>query len=86
MMAALGDYIGQVRDLRKLAIEKLGAEKAAPMTDEEISSWVEDNYAIFWGDDDQLGSHKPTREIIALVDDKAFDELGKNGSIVFITR
>ena len=57
---SLARYTGQSRKLRELAVEKLGAEKVACMSDEEVTSFVDSEYAIFWGDcTDGFAGHGP---------------------------
>lgn len=84
---SLATYTGQAETLRKMAIESLGVEKVSLMSDSDISKWVNDNYAIFWGDaEDGLSSHYPTREIIVLIPSDKFSELLDQSEIIFIER
>jgi hypothetical protein len=84
---SLAMYTGQAKTLRKMAIESLGAEKVSLMSDSDISKWIDDNYAIFWGNDvDGIGSHKPTEEIIVLIPGDKFHELLDQNDIIFVER
>ncbi|NBI31870.1 hypothetical protein [Enterorhabdus sp. P55] len=84
---SLARYTGQSRKLRELAVEKLGAEKVACMSDEEVTSFVDGEYAIFWGDcTDGFAGHGPDEETIVLVRNDAFRELRESGAVVFVER
>lgn len=86
-MSCIAEYTGQAKKMRKMAIESLGVEKVALMSESDIAKWIDDNYAIFWGDtEDGLGSHYPTREIIVLIPGDKFSELLDQGEIIFIER
>lgn len=86
-MSILAKYTGQTKALRKMAIESLGVEKVALMSESDIADWVNNNYAIFWGDvEDGLGSHDPTREIVVLIPSGKFHELLDQNEIIFIER
>lgn len=84
---SLATYTGQAETLRKMAIESLGVEKVSLMSDSDISKWVDDNYAIFWGDNvDGLSCHRPTEEIIVLISEDKFHELLDQNEIIFVER
>ena len=84
-MASLGGYVGQSRKARDLAVKELGAEKVAFMDDNSIVEWIEDNYAIFWGDkEEDFGRHIYDEEIIALVPNEVYRSIRE--SIVFLER
>lgn len=86
-MSYIAGYTGQQRKLRDLAIENLGIEQVAKMSDSEIADWVEGTYAIFWGDkEDGLGSHDPTSELLVLIPSDKFHELVDRSEIIFIER
>jgi len=83
---SIGYYASQSRKARELAVKELGAEKAAFMSDGEITEWIDSNYAIFWGDcdSDGLGSHKHDEETVALIPNDVYYRI--EDSIVWLTR
>lgn len=84
---SLGKYTGQQNKLRELALEKLGCEKVSGMCDTDIGSFIEEGYAIFWGDCmDCIGRHSPDDEIIVLIPHEAYKRLFDSGDIVFVER
>lgn len=84
---SIGMYTGQNRKLRELAIEKLGCERVSGMCDYDINSFIEEGYAIFWGDSTgEFGSHRPDDEIIALIPSEVYKRLFDGGDIVFVER
>lgn len=85
---SLARYTGQSRKLRELAIEKLGAEKVAGMSDGDVTSFIDGEYAIFWGDNtiDSFMGHDPDEELIVLIRNDAFRELRESGAVVFVER
>ena len=87
-MSIVGMYVGQNRKLRELAIEKLGRERVSGMCDDDIDSFIEEGYAIFWGDSQagDFGSHKPDDEILVLIPSEVYKRLFDSGDIVFVER
>ena len=84
-MARIGYYTGQKRKARELAVKELGAEKVAHMSDSEIGDWIEDNYAVFWGDcEDGIGIHSSDEELIALIPSDVYRSIAD--SIVWLGR
>lgn len=83
----IGIYAGQKKKLRELAASELGSEKASGMDDDDIDSFIEDRYAIFWGDEEvcEFG-HAPCSDIIALITSDVYRELFERGDIVFVER
>lgn len=73
-------YRGQVRDLRKFAIAKYGADKTATMTDDDIYDKiiVEDGYTTLQTIDDD--------EEILLIRVDILEELEKAGEAVWLFR
>lgn len=73
-------YRGQVRDLRKFAIAKFGADKTAAMTDDDIYDKiiVEDGYAVLQTVDDD--------EEILLIQSDILAELEKMGKATWLFR
>lgn len=73
-------YRGQVRDLRKFAINKYGAGEIAAMTDSDIYNriTVEDGYAVLQTLDDD--------EEVLLIRADALEELEKSGAAAWLLR
>lgn len=84
---SLARYTGQSRKLRELAVAKLGAEKVACMGDEDVTSFIDGEYAILWADcTDGYAGHGPDEEIIILIQNDAFRALRESGAVVFVER
>lgn len=84
---SIARYMGQGAKLRELALAKLGCDQVSRMCDKDIDHFIEDGYAIFWGDDEGNPSgHGPSDEIIALIPSDAYRDLIDRGDIVFVER
>lgn len=82
-MSSIGYYVGQKRKARELAAAQLGAERAACMTDDDVTEWIESNFKIFW-DDDSSDYHRRNEDSIALMPNDVYDSIAD--SIVWLDR
>lgn len=84
---SIGIYATHKIKLREIAESELGREKASGMDDEDIGGFIEDRYAIFWGDDEvsEFG-HAPCGDVIVLIPSDVYRELFERGDIVFVER
>lgn len=84
-MSVMGYYTGQTRKARELAVKELGTEKAALMSDHDVTEWIEDNFKIFWGDiEDDYGKHSFDEELIVLMPNDVYESV--KDSIVWLHR
>lgn len=86
-MGRIASYTGQVKKLRKIAIDLVGSDEVSLMSDSEIAELVNENYAIFWGDQSNgFNDHLPTDEIVVLIPIKIFNDLRDKSEIIFVER
>lgn len=84
---SIGSYMGQKTKLRELALAKLSCDQVSRMCDKDIDHFIEDGYAIFWGDDKgNLLGHRPDDETIVLIPSDVYGDLLDRGDIVFVER
>ena len=76
-MSIILSYVGQIADLRKFAIERLGLENAGVMTDRQIEDVLESEGFITLKEDD---------EVALLINKDDIDGLVERGKAAWLER
>ena len=79
----------QLKDAREAAIEQLGLEKAARMSDNDIAEWIDENYFVFaaYNDEYTRGEYRMANgNSLVAVEKEAYRQLAGDHKVLSFER